>query len=570
MRRRSILACMTVPLLALVLLAPVVAGADAVTEVAVLLRDRVGRDADLDLRPLEPDELARLQAAAGVPLAPVRLDGSGAQVLTVSGGADGSRLRALLAGLRGDPGVVWADRVVPGSRAAPPPGATLDRLIVKLRDPSTRDASDAARPLPQETVRELSRIARVPLYYERPVSGGAHALRLFQKMPDASVTDIARRLSGDLSVTYAEPTVRGRFQQLPNDASYEEQWALFDARGGINAPHAWSKTRGSGEVVVAVLDSGIRPEHPDLRGRLLPGYDLVSDVRRSGDFSGRDPDPTDPGDATLAGECAIGAAATDSTWHGTHIAGIVGAATNNGIGIAGVDWKARVLPVRVGAKCGIDPIDLIDGIRWASGAAPAGAEIADVDRAPRHRARILNLSMEFPGPCPQSLQDAITDAVAAGALVVVSAGNQARPAADFHPSNCHGVVSVHANDPVGGHAPYSNFGDVDVSAPGGVTSMDVRRGVLSTVVEGRKSPGRPTYAFKEGTSMAAPLVAGIASLALSVAPALSPGELHTLLEATSRPFPVGTGNDCGDAGPRSCGAGIVDAGSAVAAARAAR
>jgi len=565
MRKRLalILAC-------LVLAASASAAAEpgTTTEIAVLLRDRTGRDADLDLRPLVEQERTRLEAAARVALTPVRLDGSGAQVLAVSGGADGIRLRAILAGLRGLPEVVWADPVVRVGGAETPPGGTLDRIIVKLRDPASRDASDRAEPMPQETVRALSRAAGVPLFYERPVSGGAYALRLFQKMPDASVAAVAERLLRDASVAYAEPTVRGRFQTVPNDPLYPEQWPLFDTRGGVNAAHAWERTHGSSDVVVAVLDSGIRPEHPDLRGRLLPGYDFVSDVRRSNDFDGRDADPTDPGDAVLAGECAISAPASASTWHGTHVAGIVGAASNNRTGIVGVDWTAKILPVRVGAKCGIDPIDLVDAIRWAAGAVPPGGRIADVDATPGPPARVLNLSMEFPGACPQSLQDAITDAVAAGALVVVAAGNAGAAAGGFHPANCHGVVSVHANDVRGAHASYSNFGDVDVSAPGGVTSMNVARGVLSTVVGGRKTAGRPDYAFKEGTSMAAPIVAGIASLALAAAPGLTPGDLHTLLEATARPFPVGTGADCSDTGARSCGAGIVDAGAAVAAAAA--
>ncbi len=536
------------------------------TEIVVLLRDRAGRDGDLDPRPLESVELELLETAAGASLVPVRLESNGAQVLVVSGGADGARLRALLGGLRALREVVWADGVVRASQASAPPGGTLDRIILKLEDPASRDGSDAARPMPQETVRELSRVAGVPLFFERPVSGGAYALRLFQKMPDASVTAIARRLADSRSVSYAEPTVRGRFQTLPNDPLYEDQWPLLDGPGAIGAPHAWKRTLGSSDIVVAILDSGIRPEHPDLRGRLLPGYDFVSDARRSNDFDGRDADPADPGDATLSGECAIGAPASVSTWHGTHVAGTVGAATNNRIGVAGVDWKARILPVRVGAKCGIDPIDLVDAIRWAAGAVALGGVIADVGAAPPTPARILNLSMEFPGSCPQSLQDAITDAVAAGALVVVAAGNAGQPAGGFHPANCYGVVAVHANDAMGAHAAYSNYGDVDVSAPGGATSMDIRRGVLSTVVRGRKAPGAPDYGFKEGTSMAAPIVAGVASLVLSVAPGLTPGDLQTLLEATSRPFPVGTGADCADSGLRGCGAGIVDASAAVAAA----
>ena len=553
--------------LLVVLLGTAAASSPGHAEIAVLLRDRVGRDADLDPRPLTRREIAALEAAAGVPLTAVRLQPGGAQVLSVPGAPNGPAVRAWLAGLRAAENVVYADRVIETAAEPAPRGAMLDRVIVKLRDPGSRDRSDAARPMPQETVRLLSRVARVPLFYERPVSGGAYALRLFQRMPDASVAGVAARLAADPRVAYAEPAVRGRFGGLPDDPLFDDQWALQAGPAGIDAPGAWRWTHGSAGVTVAMLDSGVRAEHPDLRGRLEPGYDFVSDTRRSGDFDGRDADPSDPGDATLSGECAIGAPPTASTWHGTHVAGIVGAAANDGTGVAGVDWRARILPVRVGAKCGIDPIDLIDAIRWASGAVGPGARIAGVTAAPVAPARVLNLSMEFPGPCPRSLQDAISDARAAGALVVVAAGNAGRAAGGFHPANCQGVLAVHATDAAGGRASYSNYGDVDLSAPGGSTAMDLRGGVLSTVVGGRKEPGAAGWAFKAGTSMAAPMVAGVASLVLSVAPGLTGGELRNLLEATARSFPVGTGADCTDSGPRSCGAGIVDAGAAVAAAR---
>lgn len=541
--------------------------AEGVTEVSVLLRDRAGRDGDLDLRPLTPVEVEELSARAGRPLVPARLERSGAQVLRVSGGADGAALRAILAGLRAHNGVVWADPVATVPPAEPPPGGTLDRVLVKLQDVASRDASDRGEALPQETVRALSQAAGVPLFHERPVSGGAFALRLFQKMPDASVAEIAERLERDPRVTYAEPMVRGRFQSAPNDPLYEDQWALLDGPGGIGVEHAWRHSTGRDDIVVAVLDSGVRPEHPDLRGRLLPGYDFVHDVRRSNDYDGRDADPTDPGDASLSGECAISAPASTSSWHGTHVAGLIGAATNNRQGIAGVDQRARILPVRVGGKCGIDPIDVVDAIRWASGARTA---LPDVGRGPAAPARVVNLSMEFPGACPTSLQDAISDAVAAGTLVVVAAGNESRAAGGFHPANCHGVVTVHAHDRHGARAAYSNYGDVDVSAPGGSTATVVEGGILSTVVRGTKTAGAPDYAFKEGTSMAAPLVAGVASLVLSVAPNLGPGAVQTVIETTASPFAVGTGADCNDRGPRSCGSGRLDAGAAVAAAAASR
>lgn len=536
---------------------------DGDAQIAVLLRDRAGRDADLSPRPLSSEEVEELGRVAGVTLRSVRMEPDGSEVLEIAGLGDGARSREVLAMVRALPDVVWADRVVEAPPVSPPAGGTLDRLVVKMQDPALRDGSDRGVPLPREILDHLSRIAGLPLYHERTVSGGAHALRLFQKLPDAAVIDLARRLAEDPSVSWAEATVRGRFGGSPNDPLFERQWSLSRSPAGIDVERAWRKTRGKAEIAVAVLDSGIRTEHPDLRGRLAPGFDFVSDPRRSGDFDGRDPDPTDPGDATLAGECAVGAAATESTWHGTHVAGLIGAAADNGIGIAGVAPRVRLVPVRVGGRCGIDPIDLVDAIRWSSGAVADGAQIADVP-APSPGARVLNLSMEFPGPCPRMLQDAISDAIAAGALVVVAAGNAGAPAAGYHPANCRGVLAVHATDSSGARAPYSNRGDVDLSAPGGSMTMTVSGGMLSTVVEGQREAGRPDYEFKEGTSMAAPLVSGVASLVLSVAPEAGPAEVHNILEATSRSFPVGTGADCDDAGPDSCGAGILDAGAAVA------
>ncbi len=532
-------------------------------EIAVLLRDRAGRDADLSPRPLSAEELEELGRVAGVTLRPVRMEPDGSEVLQIPGLGDGPRSRAVLAMVRALPDVVWADRVVEAKAVSSPAGGTLDRLVVKMQDRALRDGSDRGEPLPREVVDQLSRIAGVPLYHERTVSGGAHALRLFQKMPDATVIDLARRLAQDPSVTWAEATVRGRFGGRPNDPLYDRQWSLARSPAGIDVERAWRHGRGLPGIAVAVLDSGIRPEHPDLRGRLAPGFDFVSDARRSGDFDGRDPDPTDPGDAALAGECAVGAAATDSTWHGTHVAGLIGAATDNGTGIAGVAPRVRLVPVRVGGRCGIDPIDLVDAIRWASGAVAEGVQIADVPAA-SPRARVLNLSMEFPGPCPRMLQDAISDAIAAGALVVVAAGNAGAQAASYHPANCRGVLAVNATDSAGARAPYSNRGDVDISAPGGSMTMAASGGMISTVVGGEREAGVPEYDFKEGTSMAAPLVSGVASLVFSASPRSGPAEVHNILEATARPFPVGTGADCDDAGPDSCGAGILDAGAAVA------
>jgi serine protease len=549
-------------------LAPVVARAEQpALQIVVLLREHAGRDADLGARPVTDAELEALARAAAAPLERSRVEAGGAQVLSLPARATDAERAAILRSLRALPQVLWAEELSAVEAEAGPsrPFADIDRLIVKLADRRSRDDSDAGRPMPQETVRELSRRAGVSLYYERPVSGGAYALRLFQRLPPESVAAIAARLEADPAVAYAEPSVRGRFGAVPDDPLFPQQWPLFTPGGGIRAPAAWERTTGDPSIVVAVVDSGILPDHPDLRGRLLPGWDFVSDVRRSNDLDGRDADPTDPGDATLTSECASGSPPSPSTWHGTHVAGTIGAASDNGLGVAGVDWQARILPARVGAKCGIDPIDLVDAIRWVADAGSPTARIPETSRN-ANPARVINLSMEFPGRCPRSLQDSITDAIAAGALIVAAAGNAAAPAETFHPGNCRGVVTVHATDRDGARAPYSNYGKVDLSAPGGATAPDPEGGVLSTSFAGERGAGFFDYGFKVGTSMAAPIVSGVAALVLSVRPTLRPGELRDLLVETARPFPTGTTSDCVADGPLSCGSGIVDAAAAVAAA----
>ncbi|MBM4266116.1 MAG: hypothetical protein FJ144_05790 [Deltaproteobacteria bacterium] len=549
-------------------LAPVITGgvrrADA-SEIVVMMRDRVGRDSDLDAKPLTPEELARLQQSAGVTLRPVRLADDGAQVLALPAALDQGAARDILADLRGLHEVVYADDDLVTPLASDIPAGMVDRIVIRLDDRGSRDASDAGIAMPQETVRALSAVAGVPLFYERPVSGGAYALRLFQRLAGAEVARIAKRLAADSRVAYAEPAARGRFQAIPDDPLFAKQWDLLATPAGINAPAAWERTAGNPDVVVAVLDSGIVRDHPDLRGRTLQGWDFVSDVRRSSDWNGRDPDPGDPGDATAASECAAGDPSSESTWHGTHVAGMIGARANDGVGIAGVASGARLLPVRVGAKCGIDPIDLADAVRWASGAVVPGAHLADVPVANPQPARVLNLSMEFPGPCPRFLQDAITAATKAGALVVAAAGNAASPAERYYPANCAGVLAVGATDRSGGRTPYSNYGRVHVSAPGGSLAASPEEGVLSTWNTGKRAPAAHSFGFKEGTSMSAPLVAGVAALVLSLDPSLDPGAVHNLVADTARPFPVGTAADCVSDGPRSCGAGILDAAAAVAA-----
>ena len=240
---------------------------------------------------------------------------------------------------------------------------------------------------------------------------------------------------------------------LPNDPGLASQWHYRGPpaeMGGANLPPAWDLTTGSAGIVVAVIDTGSMPGHPDLAGRFIGGYDLIADLPTGNDGDGRDADPTDPGDWITAAESAgavfSGCPIQDSSFHGTHVAGTIGAASNNGVGVAGINWVSKILPVRVLGKCGGWTSDVVDGIRWS-----AGLAVPNVP-ANTNPARVLNLSLGgyacHGSPqvcdCGTSTQSAIDDAVDAGAVVVVAAGNSNRPASESTPGNCNGVITVGA------------------------------------------------------------------------------------------------------------------------------
>jgi serine protease len=360
-------------------------------------------------------------------------------------------------------------------------------------------------------------------------------------------------------------------ERVPNDPQYAtHQWhyhppvpGTYGANRvpgtyGANLPAAWDITTGSSDVVVAVLDTG-KLDHVDLVDRYVPGYDFISVPLIANDGDGRDPDPSDPGDwvttleSTSPGTPLYGCRASYSSWHGTHVAGTIGASTDNGVGVAGVDWAARILPVRVLGKCGGYSSDIADGIRWA-----AGLPVTDVpDNA--NPADVSNLSLGGSGPCPDLYQTAINAVVDAGAVVVASAGNLNQNI-DVFPrviASCSGVISVAATAKTGNKAWYSNLGSsMTIAAPGG----DLDTGVRSTLNTGAFSPVADSYASYQGTSMAAPHVAGIASLMRAVNSSITSGEITSLLRTTATPFPV-----AGTCTTSLCGPGIVDAAAAVAA-----
>ena len=377
----------------------------------------------------------------------------------------------------------------------------------------------------------------------------------------------------------------------PNDPLFGGQWQLQNdavLSGSIDAINAWTVTQGAADTVIAVIDTGVRPEHPDLVGRLLPGYDFVSELNeslngddpfpsdlifaRSNDGDGRDPDPTDPGDgldealAARLNEVNVTCDAKDSTWHGTGIASIIAANANDGVGLTGLDWNAMILPVRAVGRCGGHRSDLLDAIRWA-----AGVEDPALPPNPTP-AHIINLSLGMDDLCRALDQTAINDAILAGAIVVAAVGNQGRNTYDHpsSPSQCQHVIGVAAVDESGYLASYSNHGrDADISAPGG-TRFPSAFGI-DVATNGGRIDESVEQAWKSvsGTSVAAPLVSGTLGLMRSLQPDLNAQRLTELLLESALPFPpqpqTRTGELCDDV---ICGAGLLNAHQAVITARA--
>lgn len=443
-------------------------------------------------------------------------------------------------------------------------------IIVKYKSPekfrvldvtATQMATSAAgrdvapmHVLTADAMQTLSAQAGIALTHVREMSGEAHVLRLPQPLPYDEVERIAKRLEQLDEVEYASPSGRRFIALTPNDTLYNQQWHyVAPAAGnyGANLPAAWDITTGAASLVVSVIDTGILFDHPDLAGRTVPGYDFITDTFIARDGDGRDADASDPGDWSTAGDpCG----ASPSSWHGTHVAGTIGAATNNSTGVAGINWVSKILPVRALGRCGGTDADIIDGMRWS-----AGLSVPGVPANP-NPARVINMSLGGSGACTSALQNAVSAVIAAGSVLVVAAGNSNAPASGFAPGNCNGVITVAATNRQGNKASYSNFGSVvEISAPGGESGSD---GVLSTLNAGTTTPAEHNYAFYKGTSMAAPHVAGVVSLMLSINASLTPAQVLSLLQTTVTPFP--SGSTCNTS---ICGAGIVNAAAAVQAAQ---
>jgi serine protease len=426
--------------------------------------------------------------------------------------------------------------------------ATTDRLIVKYRDGSSSNVMSARS---RNAVTVAGNRQGVQVSALRRMHNGSQVMQLSRRMNRDEINNMIQSLrSGDASIEYVEPDRILQPLYVPNDALYPQQWALSDVTGGISAPDAWNQSTGTG-VTIAVIDTGVRP-HADLAANLLPGYDFITNPTVAADGGGRDADPADPGDAAPAGACGTGSAARNSSWHGTHVAGLAAAAGGNGIGVTGVAFAARILPLRALGRCGGYTSDIADAIVWA-----AGGTVSGLPQNPTP-AKVINLSLGGSGACDITSQNAVNAARAKGASVIVAAGNSNTNASGSSPANCNGVIAVAATNKAGGKASYSNFGtNVTVAAPGG----DSGAAMLSTLNAGATTPGADSYASYMGTSMATPVVSGVAALMLSANPALTPDQIASLLKSSARAFPAACSG---------CGAGIVNANAAVTAALAAK
>ncbi|WP_374673105.1 S8 family peptidase [Ideonella sp.] len=423
-----------------------------------------------------------------------------------------------------------------------------DQLIIKYRDDtmSEKMVQAAAEAAPSLGLAQAAAARHgVAMSVARRTATRAVVTKLDRRLPEHVVARIAAEIAeSDPSVLYAEPDRVMRHAALPNDPQLANQWHYTSAApGGANVQNAWGLSTGSG-VVVAVLDTGYRP-HADLNANIVAGYDFIHDAAVGNDGNGRDSSALDPGDWVAADECGAGSDASDSSWHGTHVAGTIAAVTNNGVGVAGVAYGAKVQPVRVLGKCGGYNSDIADAIIWASGGSVAGVP------ANATPARVINLSLGGYGACDATTQAAVNAARSRNTVVVVAAGNSADNVANYSPASCTGVITVASVGRQGSAAYYTNSGDaVVLAAPGGDQSWGNSDGVLSTLNAGTQGPGADNYAYYQGTSMAAPHVAGVAALMISRNPALIPNGVQARMRTALKFFP----GSCS-----GCGGGILDA-----------
>lgn len=447
--------------------------------------------------------------------------------------------------------------------SAPADGhAQQARVIVKLRAQSDLLSGRATA---MGTVPSTGEPARMRKLGERVGVVMQDGRRISDRMQVAQASGItsealARKLSAQADVEWVAVDRRVRVAGLPpGDARYgyhpsspQGQWYLRAPTPSLvsatNAAGAWALTRGASNVVVAVIDTGVRFDHPDLQYKLLPGYDMIQDPWIANDNTGRDSDATDVGDRLTQADIDANrsvfsgcSAEETNSWHGTKVAGIIGAQTDNGLGVAGLGWNVRILPVRGLGRCGGYESDIAAAMRWAAGLNVPGVP----DNPVANRARVINLSLgsDSPGACGSAYQSAIDEVTAAGAIVVVSAGNNNGPV--YAPGNCANVITVGGLRHDGTKSGFSAYGTgVTLGAPAGNcgTGSGCQYTIVTTTNAGTTAPvvGAEAYTdtsrYSAGTSFSAPLVSGTVALMLSARPDLDYTAAKALLISTVRPW----------------------------------
>jgi serine protease len=432
------------------------------------------------------------------------------------------------------------------------------RILVKLRATAAAAAHAQALAIQAKsksnqattvngTLQSLAVRANLTFKQSREITNGLHLLQVQSVTGDSVATTLAR-LRADASVESAEIDQRRYPHAMPNDPLFAGQWYEQATQpAGIDAVTAWDTTTGRNDIVIAELDTGVRYDHPDLlavsaSGRLLPGYDFISDPAIANDGNGRDADASDPGDwvstADVATAAFSGCTAENSSWHGTRVAGILGALSNNATGITGITWQPRILPVRVLGKCGGLDSDILDAMRWAAGLHVTGVP----DNT--HPAQIINMSLGGQGACSSAEQTVVNEVVAAGVVVVVSAGNEGGPVDT--PANCAGVAGIAGIRQIGTKVGFSSLGpEVALASPAGncvnatgacLFSIDtsINNGTTIPTTSGYTDQMNPNL----GTSFSSPIVAGIATLMVSVNSNLQPAQLIARLKEGAKAFPV--------------------------------
>lgn len=504
---------------------------------------------------------------------PERLPRRGGAVMTWAGTMLSAVVLAAAAGLMGAP---TAQAQPASAEAAARP---VSGIIVRLRP-----GPDAAAPResPEAARERLARVfqgAPIPIGTSRRLTRDMHVVRWGRPLEAAEAARLIEALRAHPDVLSVAPDRPERSQQVaaPNDPLYASgQWWLSaqpSTPGSAGVPDiaaAWGSVGGGGLATVAVVDTGLVRSHPDLQGeRFQSGHDLTPfNGGWSNDGDDWDADFDDPGDGVVAGECSITSSAENSKWHGTFIAGQIGAVTDNGIGIASVNRQANVVSVRVAGKCGADQSDVIAGMLWAAG--------LPVDGAPANPApaRIVNVSFGSANLDCDMYQPAIDDMRAAGVLVIAAAGNSGSVVQ--RPARCNGVLAVGAVTRDGVKTTYANAGtEVGITTVGGefAGSGWSDGGLVSTSNAGTMLQGANNYAAGAGTSFSSPIVAGVASLMLAINPDLTVDELAYGLTSTARPHVSRDGLSTCQPNQRqrecncttsTCGAGLLDAPAALA------